>query len=756
MAISSPVRNAQLPQELKDLPQWANLCRTSGKKQPAYFSGTEMKWGTPKNWYTFQQVSHLPDIMFILSPESGIVGVDCDGCVANGVIHPLVQDWIARTGTYVEFSQSGTGVKMLLRAHLPADFRKINNTNVPWRTSPEQEHIGIEIHTWQPFHLTGNIVPGCPSEIRESPEVLNDLLVRFAPHRKVRKSKGPEPKIPLTWDFDAWVRRYCEVIDALDDGYIIGCPWASEHTTMGDTARIWNGPPHTFHCFHSHCAGREWRDVRLFYEPDASTHKEQYTDYRPEQVHLSKHAQNGNVPPTATSFDLCSFDADDAGNSDAMNALYGQDFLYCVSLGWLHYTGTHWSLDSDGAMVRKSAIETLRKRRHAAVDAEKEAIIKCTRADERRVNGCMNLFKTHVSTLIDSFDSSPHLLNCQNGVVDLRTGAIAQHNRAQRFTYCVPVEYGPADCVEWLDYLKGVVGGGQEVIDYLQMALGYSLTGDTREEILFYLFGPPRSGKGTLAEVFMMLLPHPLSTMVDFNSFTAKREGDVSNFDLAPLKPSRLIFASESNRSQSLNPAKIKQLTGGDHISACFKHRDFFSYRPQFKVWMMSNHPVNGDPEDDALWGRVRVIEFPNSFLGKEDKSKKARLKEPSILKGVLSWAVRGAIKWYALGSQGLIAPEAIVKITQSQREALDYVQQWLDEVAQEETDETGPLWTANEAIAASYNAWGTANHVQYPKGPKALAQSLKAKGYRVSESQYIPSEKKMKRGVGGLHIFCE
>jgi putative DNA primase/helicase len=455
---------------------------------------------------------------------------------------------------------------------------------------------------------------------------------------------------------------------------------------------------------------------------------------------------NGTRPPT-TDFDLCSFDADDAGNSDALNALYGQDFLYCASLGWLHYTGTHWGLDVDGVEVRRRAIQVLRLRRHAAVDAEKEAIVKCTKADERRVNGCVNLFKTHVSTDIEIFDGDPAKLNCHNGVVDLRTGEISAHSRRQRFTYCVPVAYEhDADYTEWTDYLSGVVGGGQAVIDYLQMALGYSLTGDTREEILFYLFGPPRSGKGTLAEVFRALLPHPLSKMVDFNSFTARREGDVSNFDLAPLKPARLIFASESNRSQTLNPAKIKQLTGGDDINACFKHRDFFSYRPQFKVWMMSNHPVNGDPEDDALWGRVRVIEFPNSFLGREDKGKKARLKEPHILQGILYWTIQGAIQWYSLGPQGLITPEAVATLTRAQRAELDFVQQWLDECT-----EKGD-WTPNDVIMESYTTWCKNNNVQHTKGPKVLAQSLKAKGYEVSQVKYLDG--KHKRGVGGLKVF--
>src|SRR5262249_22526392 len=157
----------------------------------------------------------------------------------------------------------------------------------------------------------------------------------------------------------------------------------------------------------------------------------------------------------------------------------------------------------------------------------KEAIIKCTKGEDKRVNGCINRFRTLINVNIEEFDNDPDVINCKNGVVNLQTKEIQPHSRDQRFTYCIPVAYRPgAYLQEWPNYLAGVVGGGQEVIDYLQLALGYSMTGHTREEVLFNLFGPSRSGKGTLAETFMRLLPDPISTMVDFNSFTAKREGD--------------------------------------------------------------------------------------------------------------------------------------------------------------------------------------------------------------------------------------
>jgi len=163
---------------------------------------------------------------------------------------------------------------------------------------------------------------------------------------------------------------------------------------------------------------------------------------------------------------------------------------------------------------------------------------------------------------------------------------------------------------------------------------------------------------------------------------------------------------------------------------------------------MMSNHPVNGDPEDDALWGRVRVIEFPNSFLGIEDKTKKERLKSSECLETILHWAVEGAMKWYKLGAVGLTTPHAVAETTQKQRDELDYIQQWIDEVCKDDKE----YWTPNEEVVASYLEWCKSNNVQHPKGPKALSQSLKAKGYEVGVVRKIDG--KTKRGVEGIRVF--
>ena len=401
-------------------------------------------------------------------------------------------------------------------------------------------------------------------------------------------------------------------------------------------------------------------------------------------------------------------EADDNGNAEAMYRLYGRELLFTEAFGWLSWTGTHWR-EIPEPTVAKMVIITLKRRRHAAVEAEVEAIVKATKADRSRVAGCLSLFKSYVIVEdVAAFDAEPDLLNCKNGVLDLRTGTLTPHSPTQRFTYCLPVDYDPAaDDTEWRTFLMEVLGSDREVVDYMQLWAGYSLTGHTREEKMLYLFGPTRAGKGTTAETLLKLLPRPLSAEADFANLTGKRDPDSQNFDLAGLRQARLVVASESDKHQELNPAKIKLLTGGNYVRCAFKHKDMFTYRPQYKVWLVSNHKINSDPDDDAMWGRVQVITFPHSHLGAEDVTLKARLQTPANLRGVLRWCVEGARRWY--DGARLIPPESVSQATTKQRDDQDYVKQWIEDCCLLDPD----AWTPSAALMQSHQAWCEASNVK-------------------------------------------
>lgn len=440
---------------------------------------------------------------------------------------------------------------------------------------------------------------------------------------------------------------------------------------------------------------------------------------------------------------------DDEGNARCALALFGAEFAFSDALGWLHYTGTHWQPDAAEAEVDRAILAVLRQRRMLAVATGKEAIVKATQGSAKRLRDCKAIFRSLVGISAAEFDQSPDLLNVANGVLDLRTRTLTPHAPDQRFTYCLDVPYSPdADDQVWRAFLASVLQGeGDEQADllaYLQMAVGYTLTGHTAEECLWYVYGPSRSGKGAFTETLLALLGQPLATEVDFATFTAKREGDTQNFDLAPLKPARMIVTSESNRYESLNTGKIKQLTGGNYIRCAYKHRAHFAYRPQFKAWLVSNHPVSADVDDDALWYRVKVLLFPHSRIGKEDKQLKQRLRRPDVLAGVLRWAVDGAAAWYA-SEGGLAHPWLVAANTREQRAELDMVQAWVDERCTE-----GDTWSAHSVLYQDYTSWCKDNGVS-PKSARGFTQSLKGKGFRATV-RYLDNAKTA-RVIEGLRL---
>lgn len=465
----------------------------------------------------------------------------------------------------------------------------------------------------------------------------------------------------------------------------------------------------------------------------------------PKQAHGSEEeSSTGNDDASI----LLEWPVHDHGNASVVNALHPEAFAFNDALGWMANVGTYYDTENAERTVNRAITETLIRRRMAAVEAEREDIVKGTVPNASRKNAVKDMLKDLVVVRLGEFDNDPNVLNCANGVIDLRTGQLVAHGPSNRFTYCVPTPYIPTAKSElWCRFLAESVGDYNEIDDWLQMSVGYSITGLTREEILYYIEGPTRSGKGTFEHTKLTLLGSPLARGVDFNTFTSKRDGDSQNFDLAPLRAARLISASESGRYSALNEAVVKNITGNDPITAAFKHRDQFTYTPQFKIWLSSNYPVKGDVDDDAFWGRIRVIRFPNSHLGHEDKTLKWRMSSAEVLPGILAWAVEGARRWYA-SPQGLITPKAVMVATQKHRDELDHVQQWLDECVELSFGEV----TANTTLYLSYQNWCEDNgHTQ--KKAVAFGRGLVAKGFEPAAKKIAG---KVHRGYRGLRLQNE
>ena len=452
--------------------------------------------------------------------------------------------------------------------------------------------------------------------------------------------------------------------------------------------------------------------------------------------------------------DLLPYPAADEGNAQAFMVLHGDSYLYTNELGWLHYNGKYWAARGGNELLNRAIVETLIERRTQAVTADLEPIVKVTRPSANNVRNCKYMLQSLLWDSIDNFDSDPDLLNCNNGVVNLKTGNLTPHSAGQRFTYCISTSYDPdADYSKWEQWLFDCVtpegtddGDGKyaRLVCWLQAAFGYSLTGHTNEQCMFYIQGPPRAGKGLLLQTFNDLIRSPLSTFVQFDSFIQKRGGDNQNFDLAGLKPCRLLMASESGDRQILNAQRVKTITGDDDVRCAHKGKDFFSYRPVYKIWLSSNFKVKAQADDAGLWSRLRIIHFPNSYENREDYNLRKKLWAGKA--GVLNWAVDGAIAWNKSleKGKGLGRPKIIQDAVQEHRDENDTVAQFKEDRCFEGEE----AYSVGAQLSLAYREWCTENGGT-ALGGRRFGEALRSKGFVYKGKKISGKNVKCWHGIG-------
>ncbi len=280
-----------------------------------------------------------------------------------------------------------------------------------------------------------------------------------------------------------------------------------------------------------------------------------------------------------------------------------------------------------------------------------------------------------VPVLPSELDVDPMLFNVANGTIDLRTGTLCRHRREDLMTRLAPVEYRrDAKCPRWLRFLSEVFELHPDIVPFMQLAAGYSLTADTREECLFLLNGTGRNGKGTLLKILAAVMGDYAGTS-DFSTFIATRDDRSPRDDIANMKGRRLVTAQEAREGAPLAESIVKWLTGGDRVRARKLHENSYEFDPTWKIWLASNYKPTIRGTDPAIWSRIRLIPFDVSFEGREDRTLKAALLDE--LPGVLAWAVEGCLHWQA---EGLPSPDSVMKATGDYRSESDQVGRFIDD----------------------------------------------------------------------------
>jgi putative DNA primase/helicase len=698
-------------------------------------------------------------IGFVFTETDPYCGIDLDGCVAltSGTIARWARKHMDALRSYTEITPSGTGLHILVDGTLPPRGRKKGKvetynyarffTVTGWHVAETPCTIEPRQEALTAFHeaVFGTAQARDPAQDTPPSPTLEDIAIL----EKARAAKNA-PKFARLWAGDT----------SLHDGDDSGADMA-----LCSILAFWTQDPAQIdRLFRQSGLMRDkWDERRGELPYGARTIREalarQTQRYRPRQSPKedAQHRRNGHAAPASNDQNAASDGP--LPLSDYTNALtlvrdHGQDLRYCeIWNKWLIWTGTHWSYRVQGPVFQK-AKQTIKHLLHQAEEL-----------DDDRYRAWLTHIKRSLSTAaihamvksaqdepgmaIDPDQLNTHrlLLPCANGVLDLETGQLRQHARADFLTECLVIPYQPkARCPRFEAFLWYIMGGSQgeiaqraaadqratELIAYLQRIFGQCLTGDVREQDLYVFYGTGANGKSTLINLMLKLLAHyAMKATADLFMVTSQ---DRHPTERADLFGKRLVAAIETERGGRLNETFIKEATGGDPIRARRMREDFWEFLPTHKIILATNHKPTIRGTDHAIWRRIKLVPFTVTIPDNEqDATLPAALE--AELPGILAWMVRGCRDWL---TNGLRPPSAVLEATATYRQEQDVFEDFL-------ATECFRHPSANCSAALLYEAyqkWCGANDVEEPLSKRAF-------GVRLGESGCTPDQ-----GTGGRRLW--
>ena len=731
-----------IPEELKKLPHWVCWKAEQGengklRKVPINpITGGGAMSNTPSTWTDFETAVKASEqysgVGFMFAPP--YFGVDIDNIQDDiaafqaGDDNNIVSEFVHTLCSYAEYSQSGNGIHVICKGELPKGGRRRGNVEM--------------YQTGRYFIMTGNDAAGY-ADIVDCTETIKPLHEKYI-------GAGREPTTGI------------QIMPiSLTDSEVIDNAMKSK---QGDTFRnlyagnwelYFNSQSEAdmsfcnmlaFWCrcdidlmdriFRSSGLMREKWDRRQSGSTyGALTLKKAATGCH--KVYEPPAQYNISIGRTEKPKETKLYTFDDMGNAQRLADAFAERIRYSyVDKCWYYYDDRAWRRDQSGVIGRLTD-EIVEEMRHTLPDYLKQPgdqeeteknfnkHLKYSRSNKGK-KAMLAEAMHHVPIQPAQMDAHNHLLNTPNGVLRLRTGALQDHAPELYLSKMTLCEYtDKSDCPRWESFLEDIFGGDQELIHYIQKAIGYSLTGSTAEQCAFFCYGTGRNGKSTFLDtIFAMLGDYAINIQPE-TIMIRHQAGSGANSDIARLKGARFVTSVEPNEGMKLNEGLVKQLTGGDKVTARYQYGSEFEFTPEFKLWMGTNHKPIIRGTDTGIWRRVHLIPFAVTIPEeKVDKHLVHHLR--AELPGILRWAVEGCLMWQR---EGLKKPAAVEDAVKEYRAEMDVVSAFLEAccVLGDGREKTTDLYQ-------SYTKWADENN-EYKMSSRKFAQELLKKFERVKSN---------------------
>ncbi len=724
-----------IPQELKDLKQW--ICwkkiEMQGKttKIPVnpYTCGNAQS-NNPKTWATFEKALNsvkefdLDGIGFMF--KEGYFGVDLDNCS-----NELKNEFINTLQSYTELSQSGNGIHIICKGTLPAGQRRKGNVEM--------------YENGRFFVMTGD-------------KIGNYNIIDGTEKIKILHEKHLQPKITQT---PAYVSTPVNNAYKLTDDEIIKKAFNSKNGNLfqslytGNYESIYNSQSEADIAFCNLLAfwtqkdfeqiDRIFRTSGLYRDKwDRKTGQSTYGKitisnaissckaiYAPNYSGVKIDLETGEVVGEAKEYGF-----NDTGNARRLYDKYGTNIKYNVdNKNFMLWNGKYWKTDLE-KQVKNLAEDIANDLKLERLQLQDEELIKAydknitkilnTSGKEAMIKELQHIEDIPITN--HDLDKYINLLNTKDGIIDLTTGDLLPHKKELLISKLSNCEVSYDEPKRWLQFLDEIFLSDKELINYIQKAVGYSLTGSTKEQCLFICYGEGSNGKSVFLDIVSQLLGD-YSAVAQVDTILINNKTSGANSDIARLKGARFVTTSEPNENSKLNEGLVKQLTGGDKVAARFLYGNEFEFTPEFKIWLATNHKPIIRGTDNGIWRRIHLIPFEATFT-KQQQDKNLTTKLLAELPSILNWAIEGCRKWQ---DDGLEVPQLINDITKQYKAEMDVVTNFINDCALEVLGERAKAST----VYQTYNSWAKRNN-EYQMSQTRFGKELCKRFERIKLSDGI------------------